>query len=317
MPNVLPSLAELKEDIWDLANITYDASGFGQAETIFNKYRQVFDATFPYQIDFSDQTALQIQTYKQNAKDLDPDDCVGLVHLLISTILQQYSSVKRGNLELFGKEGRSIINQAPMDREFFDIIKKMNEQRSKGAVSGAYEDQIKETVGGVVVILSTATRDTKPAPDLYHRIAWWHNDIIDLIIRDVGEEKDLVRKQGVIKGILTDKLGKLWSVLGMTLRDESKAKIAKFSEEISKADIISYKRKVEGEGARKAKKLLNRLGASLGLADKDSSFSDFMKHQYKAVTILAKAGDMVREAMESSKKSAVPTTKKETRGPVL
>ncbi len=317
MPNVLPSLADLKEDIWKLANITYDESGFGQAEAIFNKYRQVFDATFPDQIAFSDQIESQIQIYKRNAKELEPDNCVGLVHLLISTILQQYSSVKRGNLELFGKEGRSIINQAPMDIEFAGIIKKMNEERSRGGVSATYKDQIKETAGEVVVILSTATRDTESALDLYHRIVGWHNNVIDSIIRNLGEEKDPVRKQTIIKEALTDKLGKLWSVLGMSLSDESKARIATFSEEMSKADILSYKREGKGEGARKAKKLFNRLGASLGLADKDASFSDFMKHQYKAVIVLAKAGDVVREAMESSKGNAVPTTKKETRGPAL
>lgn len=234
MPEVLPSLAYLKEDIWQLANITYNASGFGNAETIFNKYRQVFDATFPEKISFSDQIASNIQTYKKNATGLKPDDCVGLVHLLINTILQQYSSVNRGNLELFGKEGRLIINQAPMDIEFSDIIKKMNEERSKGPVLATHKDQIKETAGEVVVILSTATRDTEPALDLYHRIVGWHNNVIDSIIHNIGEEKDPVRKQTIIKEALTDKLGKLWSVLGMSLSDESKARITTFSEEMAK-----------------------------------------------------------------------------------
>ncbi len=120
--------------------------------------------------------------------------------------------------------------------------------------------------------------------DEYHKIVAWHNAIMDSMISEV-EKRPAEKKEDVIKEVLTGAINKLWKITEIKPSAKAKEKIAEFSKEIAedKEGIASYKRKGKGEGLRKFTKGLNRFGAALGLADKDGSFSDFMKHQYKEV----------------------------------
>ncbi len=126
-------------------------------------------------------------------------------------------------------------------------------------------------------------------PGRYQEIIDWHNAVVAAADRAQSRvDSSLIAdskaaregKIAAVNQVLTKALKDLMG--GGDLDDDVKGKIATFSKEMVEKGVTSFNRVGEGEAARKAKKLPNRLAAALGVADKDATFSDFMKHQYNA-----------------------------------
>lgn len=161
--------------------------------------------------------------------------------------------------------------------------------------------------------LSELTATDLIQTERYDRIVLWHNETMDTMASKT-EGMSKAQKEVTIKQILNNAITELWKSIGTTPPADTKERIDHFSKKIAEEGFEKHRRKGKGEGLRKFTKGFNRLGAKLRLADKDASFSDFMKHQFTAVDAIKQEKNRTMVKMTSTHASTTTRPQPRTAG---